>query len=66
MKYQYKLDDKKEVKKEMLKLEQKRDFIVCDVCTKYLNCIYSFTKKDRTNCFNPIRELYDEKYALEG
>ena len=61
----YKKYSKKKTREEFLKAfnEKSLNFDLCDVC-KYNYCYNE--KKDKNECFQPMRELYDEKYALEG
>ena len=50
---------KREVKKELSK-----SIFVCELCTKTFSC-KNKSKMNKNRCFDPMRELYDEKYALE-
>ncbi len=43
-------------------IDLKTKLHICNLCRK--NCFNCFKQKNK--CFQPMRELYDEKYAIEG
>lgn len=52
-------EEKRKVKKEL-----SNSAFVCELCTKTFSC-KNRNKMNKSRCFDPMRELYDEKYALE-
>lgn len=62
---EYKMLDKNKMRKDIL-YDFKNNILICDLCDlcSAENCYLELKNKEK--CFQPMREMYDERYALEG